>query len=297
MMRSRSARIASSDSGCVGAERGSAAAIAPGRASGEIRRERGRPGFAAAAFARFSVTFPRDLAAADLDGVPSKPRYSFVSSDRAKLEMWLRFFHSPRVWLLGIIPALIALLISVLPDGLLPEIVVLVLATTYAGAAFFFGGAIAFTYMTHNFRTAGEADRRKMLWILAGGVASIAVLSIVSILQMIADHMDMANADEWLLVAAPAAVLVFVLGIAAAVFLAGAVDPRLAIRRTTVSAIVAGLAIFAFAGLETLVADMLAARMGFSPRIGSWVAGVTVALGLQPLHKVVRTRLVPLRRQ
>lgn len=76
--------------------------------------------------------------------------------------------------------------------------------------------------------------------------------------------------------------------VAVAVLYRGAIDPGLAIRKTALYGALGTLLLFVFAGVENVVADLVAERLGFGRSIGSWIAGGTVALAFGPLRDRLR---------
>ena len=68
------------------------------------------------------------------------------------------------------------------------------------------------------------------------------------------------------------------------VFRHGILDPRLAIRRTTVYGALGVLFIVLFAVVESLVSEILEARLGLPTMLGAALAGATVALIVIPLR-------------
>jgi len=279
------------------------------------------PGFLAAAFARFSVLFPRELQIEDVEraahsrGTKGSLRFleqiteymamgplqrklrqaekssRFFSSDRQKTEPALLLFRSGRVWILGVIPALLTLLLRPLPPSIWSSASTMILAVVYAGVLLLLTSGIGMTFIIANFKAATQDERRKMLWIVEGIAASIWIAYFGGFVELVGSATGLFQFEEWGLLCVPAALLAFIAGTAFAVFFRGAIDPGLVIRRTTLYGIVASLAIFAFAGIENLVADVLATRLGFSPKLGSWIAGGTIALGFNPVRLAVVRRL------
>lgn len=276
----------------------------------------GLPGFMAAAFARFTVVFPRELRAEDsarLGTAPysagrfgkfeklineafartasSQTRSRFLSSDKAKLAQCIALFHSRKIWLLGWIPVAAAVLLWPLRRTVLSETAVVILAALYVCTIGVLGIGMGAVTLYTNYRAADEVERGKMLWIVEGFVAALALMTVAEVVNIAADMLNRFDVEEWTFIAVPLAFLIVIASVAAAAFFRGALDPRLMIRKTTISAGIVIIAIFAFAGIETLVADLLAARLGFSPRLGSWIAGGAIAIGLRPLHSWVEARL------
>jgi len=81
---------------------------------------------------------------------------------------------------------------------------------------------------------------------------------------------------------APTVLLVF---LAIGIFNAGAIDPELVLRRSTVIGVFSGLVIVGFALVESIVSELLEARIsGIGEMVGAVVAGVLVAVVLIPFR-------------
>ena len=84
--------------------------------------------------------------------------------------------------------------------------------------------------------------------------------------------------------AMPTAASAFLLCIGIGAFRHGILDPRLAIRRTTVYGALGVLFIVLFAVVESLISELLEARLGLPTMLGAALAGATVALIVIPLR-------------
>jgi hypothetical protein len=87
-----------------------------------------------------------------------------------------------------------------------------------------------------------------------------------------------------LLVLAPT---VLVVTSAVAIFYAGSVDPGLVLRRSTVYGALGALGILLFAGLEDVLSNWMASRIGLPGIVGSLLAGSLAAGVMIPLRKSV----------
>jgi hypothetical protein len=91
------------------------------------------------------------------------------------------------------------------------------------------------------------------------------------------------------------AVLVMMLCFAFAIFFQGALDPALALRRTTIYGGLAVCGALLFAAVENAASSLLAGMLGMSEGMGAAVAGGVVALAFGPLRdriaRVVEARL------
>jgi hypothetical protein len=141
-------------------------------------------------------------------------------------------------------------------------------------------------------RVADAEGRRRIHWVLEGVLAATVVLVIVSGLKLLQMATGYATPLRiWYPLAFMLALLLLVLALAFAMFFAGAVDPDLAIRRTAVAGIAGVVAIFVFAGVEQLVQEYLATRLGLSDHLGGVLTGGVVALTFDRVKSGVERRL------
>lgn len=131
-------------------------------------------------------------------------------------------------------------------------------------------------------------DRRRVLWIAAGmvGAFMVAQLGFWSFLICALIGYQYLGIGVFILVA-PLAALILVLGFAIAIFGGGALDPKLAIKRTLITGIVATLLTFMFALVEASVAMLLADQVGIPTSAAPAVASAAVAVALGPMWKKV----------
>lgn len=144
----------------------------------------------------------------------------------------------------------------------------------------------------HNLRTsyrlASRGNRRRMLWVTTG--FSLATWLILAALggAVLVGTLDLPEVTAIglviLIVLAP---LLLVLGSAMGVLYAGAIDPALALRRSTIYGSLGALGIVAFAGLENALSTLVESRLGFPSFIGPLVAGAIVAAVLIPIQRRV----------
>ena len=133
-----------------------------------------------------------------------------------------------------------------------------------------------------------EAEHRHWLWIAAGVVAGMMVLQASFVVFIACGYFDyfLIGLGVYILGMAAGALL-FVLGLAMAVFGSGALDPRLAIKRSLISGIVATLLTFTFALVEAFVANFLAEQLGLPTAAAPAVASAAVAVALGPMWNKV----------
>ncbi len=259
---------------------------------------------AAAAFARFSSLFPTPLTA---DRLPPVRRLVLLRRLRgALLNAWV-------LW-----PAVLALLViaQIAPGlthralGIAPgaepvgaQIPILSVATLGLSAvnyvvipllAILFGARNLVT----SYRLADAPLKRRMLWVVAGSVAAASFMFAAIGIAIGTALVDVPSAAMGvaviLLMLAP---LVFVAGATVAILSAGAIDPALAVQRSTVYGLLGALGIIAFAALENALSAAVEERLGLPGFVGAMAAGGIVALVLLPFRgpiaRAVSSRLAP----
>lgn len=80
-------------------------------------------------------------------------------------------------------------------------------------------------------------------------------------------------------------VCVMVLALTYAVFVQGAVGPGLVIRRSLILGVGGTAALFLFAGLETVLSDVVLEAMGLPTRLGTFVAAGFLAIAINEFRK------------
>ncbi len=91
-------------------------------------------------------------------------------------------------------------------------------------------------------------------------------------------------------------VSLIVVSVAVGVFHSGAIDPELVLKRTTIYGALAVMFLFLFAGIESLVSELVERGLGLPGLVGSMLVGGFVALMIAPLRKPLSRladRLVP----
>lgn len=137
-----------------------------------------------------------------------------------------------------------------------------------------------------NYRLAVPGERERMLWVTTG--FTLAAWLIVSafggaIVLGAFDLPELIAAGLVVLLVLPP--LLVVLGSAMGVLYAGAIDPALALRRSTLYGALGTLAIVAFAGIENILSELVEERLGLPTFIGPLVAGGIVAPMLVPVQR------------
>ncbi|NJD11692.1 MAG: hypothetical protein FIB01_15070 [Gemmatimonadetes bacterium] len=151
--------------------------------------------------------------------------------------------------------------------------------------------------LASGFHLASPADRRRVLWLVAGVSASgwMVLGSVLGgFLAVLMDLPDrVGDIFVVLLVLAPA---VLVVGCAVAIFYAGSLDPGLVLRRSTVYGALGALGLLLFAGLEEVLSSWVALRLGLPGLVGSLLAGSLAAGVMIPLRKPaerIASRVLP----
>jgi class 3 adenylate cyclase len=162
--------------------------------------------------------------------------------------------------------------------------VVSVLAAIYS---FWYGlGCLRYKY-----KRALEDDRRRIQWLYFGAwlaawmMLGWALLVVLAPLRGIGPFSLMAFAT--LNSIAPVlAGLIGLLSLALSIFYAGAIDPTLTIRRTTVFSLLLGLVGAMFLAFERVVAIVAAEHLGMGPDVGLVVAGGLSAAAFFPVRRL-----------
>lgn len=152
--------------------------------------------------------------------------------------------------------------------------------------------AVGVRNLRMNYRLAAADERRRMLWVTTGfvlaawlivaAVGGAIVLGAFNLTERIAVGLVV------LLVLAP---LLVVLGSAMGVLYAGAIDPALALRRSTLYGALGALGLVAFAGIENALSALVEERLALPTFIGPLVSGGIVATALVPLQRRVSRAL------
>ncbi|MFC1575972.1 hypothetical protein ACFL5A_04955 [Gemmatimonadota bacterium] len=247
---------------------------------------------AATAFLQFSVSFPRTLTLSRRQTGRKNPDVGY-------------FFRStlPFSWKLWWIPAavLVTLLATVIQwrmTGTMGWGFVASWGLAFLAVLAFFLAGVA--NVAHSTRTAAGEERRRVLWI-AGGVLVFLLGAVLFLLvrfswfqyaddfaiipthwspfrQFLAVHNNHSLVATLAWIGTSAAFLY-------AIFGAGALDPGLAVKRSTVYGTLGAIFLVGFAVLESALEDFVRASLGLPGSVGSVMAAGVVALALIPFHK------------
>jgi class 3 adenylate cyclase len=148
------------------------------------------------------------------------------------------------------------------------------------------------------------AQRRRVLWVLNGFYALswmlVVAVPVAFAIYLTAELMEnpraaaLADVGFQLFIAASLLLLPLFLGIG--IFYGGAVDPRLAIRKTTVYGAMGVLTLTLFMVVEGTASMQVMSMLQLPSSVGPWVAGSSVALAFGPLQKWTSSlveRLIP----
>lgn len=133
-----------------------------------------------------------------------------------------------------------------------------------------------------------DDQRRQRDWILQGFVAATSVMLVASALklvQMVGGYL--VPFAKWYVFALALGLDLIIGFLAVAMFYQGAIEPRLAIRRTAVAGLVGTALVFVFVGVEQLVEETMRGWIGLGDRWGGILTGGVVALSFEPLkHRI-----------
>lgn len=139
-------------------------------------------------------------------------------------------------------------------------------------------------------RSSRGEERRKSTWVVAGFVTAAWMVLIPFTLFFIPlpGFLSFLEVTLVLLLLAPSVLLIF---LAIGIFDAGAIDPALVLRRSTVLGFFSGLLIIGGSLIESVASELIEARFaGMGDMAGAVLAGLLVALVLVPFRgRILRT--------
>lgn len=222
-------------------------------------------GLAYAVGTRFTQTFPRRLARADVVAMGAGPlRRTLLRLPAALLDA--RVFWST------------ALALEVAAHTFAHAVPDVVHVLVYCG--------LAVVYLTAGHRRGDGADCARIYWILEGVLvlfileATWATLWLLQALGIAS--LEMTFWSDWLRIGEGwAAVLCF----AMAIFHARAIDPATVLRRTAIFSMTGAVTVVVFIALEEALVDTVAEMMGFDSGTPAVIAGVAAALAFRPVSE------------
>ncbi len=206
--------------------------------------------------------------------VPGPSDQRFARSLRGRIERWAGGAYA---WL-GIAASAVLCLgleLFLSPSGQVLAVVC---------ASLFVNGALR--VFQAQYRNSVQEDRSRILWMVQGSVLSVTVPMYGFLLV---------NTSASFHVLEGAYPIAYALGPVAlvicwttAIFLHGAVDPALVIRRSAITGALSLLLLFLFAGAQSLVEGQISPLIGLPPIFSSAIAAGLVALAFVPLNAFLR---------
>lgn len=237
-----------------------------------------------AAMLRFSCTFPRALAPAELAPANggSRARRLLAAAQRASADA--AAVRRACAWAAGLLvlaPHAVSLAAAARgrPLPLLGTVKYVLLAMVVGSMA------VSAANLRAGYRVADAEGRRRVFWVLEGFLLATAVAVVASALKLLQDVTGYTPPLRfWYGLAMMAAFTALLACLAVAMFYAGALDPALAIRRTAVAGLVGLAMVVLFATLEQALQGWLGAELGLSDRSGGVATGVMVGLAFEPVR-------------
>lgn len=254
-----------------------------------------------AAFIRFAAQFPRPLVLADLEAADAA-RAARKGRVAKPVGRGRRMLLQPRaVWAGTAVIAVVAVLSTAAKQPIWQVVLM----------PFLLWGLVrGVGLLRASYAVADPVGQRRILWVVQGlysmlwlGVVMLGAVGYgmlhgaraaaagipASQVQVPVEVMMVANVTQSI------STLVVVVCLAIAIFFHGALDPRLALRRTTIYAGVALTGALLFGVVENAASAFLADVLHLSEGLGAAVAGAAVALAFGPLRgwltRVVESRL------
>ncbi len=156
--------------------------------------------------------------------------------------------------------------------------------------------AIAWSLLEFQYRTGSPEDRRRIGW-LALGLAICGWLAVIAyggaMVWLILGGGDQAAMVLVKLTAVLPALcaIIFTLLLAISIFFRGAIDPRLAIRKTSLYGLVALVVTVVVAATQNTAVVQLVGSLGLPAQSGSVFAGVAVAVVMTPMRRLIEVRM------
>ena len=156
--------------------------------------------------------------------------------------------------------------------------------------------AMAWSLLEFQYRTGSPEDRRRIGW-LALGLTICGWLAVIAyggaMIWIILGGGDQAAMVLVKLTAVLPALcaIIFTLLLAISIFFRGAIDPRLAIRKTSLYGCVALFITVMVAVTQNAAVVQLVGRLGLPAQSGPVIAGVAVAVVMTPMRRRIETRM------
>jgi hypothetical protein len=248
---------------------------------------------AIAMFLRFSALFPVPL---DVERLPASRLPRFLRRLRAAS---LR--PAPVYVILTVLLLLQNFSVSIVsrltgadslpPDASPPPILLasLFVPLVLATLAIVLAVGVGVRNLRDSYRLAAPAERRRLQWIVGGFSAAawmvVGAIGLILLIRFAGLDSDVIGlAFPLALILAP---LVAVLGACAGVLYSGAIDPALALEKSTVYGVVGAVGLVAFAGIENALSNLVEQRLQLPGFVGAMFAGAIVTLALVPVRKSI----------
>lgn len=248
---------------------------------------------AVAAFLRFTSLFPGPLIAGRL------PRSRWPRAFRTARSAFLR---PAVVWVgaiavlvvLRLVPSLVARLVGLEEQaaGPLPRtFVVSLIAAGVILIAYTLGSmSLGAVNLRDSYRLAVPAERKRILWVVAGFSAASWMLvgAFGLVLLMATAGLDFDKLGIVIPLAIVFSPLVLVVSATVGILYSGAIDPGLALQKSTLYGILGALGVVAFAAIENALSDLVEQRLELPGFVGAMLAGGVVTAMLVPLRALLR---------
>ena len=240
---------------------------------------------------RFDAEGARDLFADQLRISKSPKRTEKLEREIQKTVRWVLWVQGSMVWRRAGQATLVIFACSILiavfdTPAVMQDTFFFVVAVAPPLFALAWGATGAAALSSLVFVNSTGEDRRRLLWIRWGMTTAIVVHLLFGALMAlgIVVGFESTTLVAVLAIALPLPPLCFLAGLAIAVFYDGALDPSLAIRRTTVYGALGILFVFLFAGFGNVASEFVEQRLGLPGIVGTALYGGTVAVLLLPLR-------------
>jgi hypothetical protein len=246
---------------------------------------------AVAAFVRFSALFPQPLTA---DRLPRPKRFPMLHRWRAAtLRPAIVWGSAVAVILVFRFGSDVAALFFDLPDqptAVPPAFIMITVATGVLCILYALAGLILGTRnLRTSYRISAPEERKRVLWVVSGfTIAAFMVLSAVGLLLLVVVtkmESSLLGIVVPLIVLAP---LVLVICAAIGILYAGAIDPALVLRRSTVWGAIGAAGVILFAAIENGLSSLLEDRLHLPAFAGAMISGSIVAVLLIPVRARVQ---------
>ena len=248
-------------------------------------------------FLRFTMVFPKTISVTELEGLDRTADSRFPGARVGQMVRRIQGFtisHPAALWWAGALfiglvyfdSSFIAFqyyLLDYYPSFPLFWVILLLFVpflglTTVLGLSFLWTG----------YRLANREERKRILWIvlgvLLGGILLLFMISLVY-LNVLTDFETagsiLRSVFPWFL---PTLSLLILTGFAMAILYSGAFDVRPIINKTSVYATLGVLFVLLFAVVESLVSEVVEARLGLPGMVGAAASGAIVAAIILPLR-------------